>query len=138
MHEYALADAVIAAVRETARSQRMSRVLQVEVRIGQLQSIRPATFENALTAVRPASDALVSSTEFSVVTVPVRLRCRPCNREYAPDLDTEADEHATEAIHFVPELAHAYLRCPHCDSPDFDIVDGRGVTLGRIEGEIDT
>ncbi|MFO1077406.1 MAG: hydrogenase/urease maturation nickel metallochaperone HypA [Planctomycetota bacterium] len=137
MHEYALADAVVAAVRATADAERLQRVLSVEVRIGALQSIRRATFEQALAAVRPADDPRLAATAFAIAMVPARLRCRPCGHDHAPDLAAEADEHATEAIHFVPELAHSYLRCPRCQSPDFDIVEGRGVTVGRIEGERD-
>ena len=39
-----------------------------------------------------------------------------------------------EAIHFVPESAHAFLRCPACKSPDFEISKGRGVWVERITG----
>jgi hydrogenase nickel incorporation protein HypA/HybF len=45
------------------------------------------------------------------------------------------DEDETEAIHFMPEIAHIYIRCPQCKSPDFDIIQGRGVQVGVIEGE---
>ena len=40
-------------------------------------------------------------------------------------------------IHFVPELAHAYLRCPDCSSADFEVLGGRGVSIDAIEGERD-
>jgi hydrogenase nickel incorporation protein HypA/HybF len=39
-----------------------------------------------------------------------------------------------EAIHFVPEIAYVYIRCPNCKSPDFEIMQGRGVWLERIRG----
>ena len=41
----------------------------------------------------------------------------------------------SESIHFVPELAHAFLRCPDCDGADFEVVAGRGVVLQELEGE---
>jgi hydrogenase nickel incorporation protein HypA/HybF len=44
------------------------------------------------------------------------------------------EENELEAIHFVPEIAHTYLRCPKCDSPDFEILGGRGVTLQTVKG----
>lgn len=78
-----------------------------------------------------------AGVRFDLVTEPATLRCRPCCAEHEPDLAADVDANATEAIHFVPELAHAYLRCPQCGSPDFTIVAGRGVTVGRIEGERD-
>ena len=47
------------------------------------------------------------------------------------------DDDAAEAIHFVPELAHAFMRCPDCGSPDFEVAAGRGVAISGIEGERD-
>jgi hydrogenase nickel incorporation protein HypA/HybF len=44
------------------------------------------------------------------------------------------DEEAREAIHFLPEAAHAYIRCPKCGSPDFEILSGRGVWLESVRG----
>ena len=137
MHEFALADAVVEAVVTTATDERLTRVLSVDVRVGALQSIRQSTFEQALASVQPTADPRLADAVFTVTIEPARMRCRPCDTEYEPDLAGQADAHATEAIHFVPELAHSYLRCPRCGSPDFDIVAGRGVALGRIEGERD-
>ena len=45
--------------------------------------------------------------------------------------DHVADER--EAIHFIPALANAYMRCPGCDSPDFEVTAGRGVTIAQID-----
>ena len=44
-------------------------------------------------------------------------------------------EEQSEAIHFIPEVAHVYIRCPECESPDFEFVKGRGVWIESIEGE---
>jgi len=44
------------------------------------------------------------------------------------------DEETSEAIHFVPEMAHVYIKCPSCDSPDFEVLEGRGVILASISG----
>jgi len=137
MHEYALADAVVAAVTATAEQERLSRVLEFEVRIGALQSIEQETFAKSLEAVLPAADARLRGAAFKVTMVPAAFRCRPCGTEFTPDVAAEADADAQEAIHFVPELAHSFLRCPNCQSPDFDIVAGRGVELGPIAGERD-
>ncbi len=46
----------------------------------------------------------------------------------------ELGENEQEAIHFVPEAAHAFIRCPACGSPDFEISKGRGVWVERITG----
>ena len=36
---------------------------------------------------------------------------------------------------FLPEMAHTYLKCPKCKSPDFDIIAGRGVYIKNIIGD---
>jgi hydrogenase nickel incorporation protein HypA/HybF len=67
---------------------------------------------------------------------PVEFRCRVCAHEYRK-ADAAGDLSADdwEAIHFVPELAKSYLRCPKCKSPDFEVTAGRGVQIDSIEGE---
>jgi Zn finger protein HypA/HybF involved in hydrogenase expression len=66
---------------------------------------------------------------------PVRFRCRVCEREFGrPELEAAGGADELEAMHFIPELSHAFVRCPGCGSPDFDILAGRGVTLERVEG----
>ncbi len=39
-----------------------------------------------------------------------------------------------ESIHFIPEVAHTYIKCPKCGSPDFEIIKGRGIWLEKIKG----
>jgi len=31
-------------------------------------------------------------------------------------------------------MAHVYIKCPSCESPDFSVVEGRGVVLASISG----
>ncbi|MEM4169637.1 MAG: hydrogenase maturation nickel metallochaperone HypA, partial [Thermoproteota archaeon] len=46
----------------------------------------------------------------------------------------ELDENMLEAIHFLPEVSHAYVKCPNCGSPDFEVTGGRGVWIESIKG----
>jgi hydrogenase nickel incorporation protein HypA/HybF len=34
-------------------------------------------------------------------------------------------------------MAHVYLKCAKCGSPDFEVIKGRGVWLSTIKGERD-
>ncbi len=45
------------------------------------------------------------------------------------------DGEQLESIHFIPELAHAFMACPGCDSPDFEVIQGRGVWIEAVEGK---
>ena len=34
----------------------------------------------------------------------------------------------------VPELAHIFVKCPRCKSPDFEVVKGRSIWIESVEG----
>ena len=136
MHELALADAVITTALAAARREGIRRIVRIDVTIGELQRIERDVFEFALREVLPAGEPLLASARIELEIEPVRFRCRPCSCEFGSS-DTEGAQgtDAQEAIHFIPELAHAFVRCPQCHSPDFEVTQGRGVAIRAIEGD---
>lgn len=136
MHEYALADAVVTSALEVAEKEGLSRITGIVVRIGELQTIETEVFRYALEEILPASEERLQGVKFTLDTEPARFRCRACEEEFGlRETGGPKNEAESEAIHFVPELAHGYLRCPKCESPDFEVTEGRGVVLQTIEGE---
>jgi hydrogenase nickel incorporation protein HypA/HybF len=135
MHELALAEAVVTAALEVAEREGFSEIREISVRIGELQRIEKDVFEYALREVLPAAEPRVAATRFRVATEPTRFRCRSCTRAFGlSDASGPLGKDAAEGIHFVPELAHSFLGCPVCRSPDFELIEGRGVSIDRIEG----
>jgi hydrogenase nickel incorporation protein HypA/HybF len=136
VHEFALAQAVIDAALQAAAQAGIQRIVRLTVRIGELQQIERDCFAFALQEVMPAAEPRLTDVAIAIETEPARFRCRPCEHAFAladtrpPEGDDEA-----EAIHFIPELAHAFIRCPRCQSPDFEVLAGRGVTLQSLEGD---
>jgi hydrogenase nickel incorporation protein HypA/HybF len=136
MHEFALADAVITTALKAARDEGIERIDRIDVRVGELQRISTELFEFALKEVLPKSEPRLAETRMTLAVEPARFRCRPCGRAFGlGDTAGPTNEQEAEAIHFIPELAHAYLRCPRCASPDFEVTAGRGVSIRSIEGE---
>ena len=134
MHELALADAVVKAALRAADDAGMDHIGRVVVKVGELQQIEKELFEFSLTSVLPAQDPRLNGVVFEVADEAVLFACRSCATEYGrDDVDIDGGEES-EAIHFIPELSHAFARCPACGSPDFDITAGRGITLTRVEG----
>jgi len=136
MHELALAEAVIATALDAAKSRGFSRLTKIQVSVGELQNIESSAFEFALKEILPLSEPRIAGVEITVEREPARFRCRPCGREFR--LGREAapgSEEESEAIHFIPELAHAFLHCPDCKSPDFEVLEGRGVSIASLEGD---
>ena len=135
MHEWALAEAVIATVEKLRGENGGRQVLAVRLRFGELQNIEWEAFRAGLAV---ALESLPYGPEvFQFLEEPAAFRCRACGHRWplaeAPGIDAEQ----REAIHFLPESAHAYLRCPGCGSPDFELAAGRGVSIESVELEGD-
>ena len=129
MHEWALAEAVVSASVRIAEEKGLKEITELEIKIGELQQIDQEIFEFALSQLR---SPLLKNTKFSLETVEAELKCRVCNHKWKFNTKN-MDECVSEFIHFVPEIAHTYLKCPECGSPDFEIVTGRGVWLDSIK-----
>jgi len=130
MHEWALAEAVIAAAKQIAEKEKLKEVKEVTVKIGELQQIERDILQFALSQLKPAS---FKNAKFRIVKAKTELKCRVCGNTWLFSKQ-KLDESTAEAIHFVPEVAHTYIRCPKCGSPDFEISEGRGVWLENIKG----
>jgi hydrogenase nickel incorporation protein HypA/HybF len=130
MHEWALAEAVIATVTQTAEKESLKQVTEVNVKIGEMQQVERNIFRFALAKLKPAN---LKNTKFHITQAKAKLKCRVCGNIWLFGKQ-KLDKETVEAIHFVPEVAHTYIKCPKCGSPDFEIAEGRGVWLESIKG----
>jgi len=130
MHEWALAEAVISAACAAADREGLREVSEVKIRVGELQQIEKDVLEFAFSEL--AKDKL-KDARFDIVDAKARFRCRACGHTWLFN-KKGLDESVVEAIHFVPEVAHVYLKCARCGSPDFELLEGRGVWLLSVKG----
>jgi hydrogenase nickel incorporation protein HypA/HybF len=130
MHEWALAEAVISTTLKIAGEKGLKEIIELKIKIGELQQIDQEIFEFALSQLR---SPMLKNAKFSLETVKAELRCRVCSHKWKFSTKN-LNEDVSEFIHFVPEIAHTYLKCPKCGSPDFEILTGRGVWLDSIKG----
>lgn len=130
MHEWALAEAVITAASQIVEKEGLRRVTEVTIRVGELQQVERQILRFALSQLEPAS---FKGAKFRVVKAKTKLNCRVCGNTWLFQKQ-KLNEDQVEAMHFVPEVAHTYIRCPKCGSPDFEIVEGRGVWLESVSG----
>lgn len=133
MHEWALAESILAAADETATKEKLTTIRELTINLGVLQNIDRPILRFALKTLATDHPRL-KITKFIFKTQQTRLACQACSHTWTPDLKKNLNENQKEAIHFLPEAALAYLRCPHCGSPDFHIQTGRGVTLATLKG----
>lgn len=134
MHEWALAEAVVTSATETARQQKLSAVEEIVLNIGELQSIDNEMFAELVQGQLSSAAVELRGAKVRVVRGEAAFECQVCKKEFS-EQDAKIGEEEREAIHFVPEMAHVYMRCPACGSPDFSIVRGRGVFIQEISGQ---
>ncbi len=130
MHEWALAEAVLASAKEIAEKENLKEVLEVTIRVGELQQVERPILRFALSEMKTP---LFKNAKFRILKAKSTLRCRVCGNTWMFDIK-KMDKETAEAIHFVPEVAHSYIKCPKCGSPDFEIASGRGVWLESVKG----
>ena len=130
MHEWALAEAILASAKEIDEKEKLKEVIEVTIRIGELQQVEPQILRFALLQMK--TDAY-KGTRFRILKAKSSLKCRVCGTTWQFN-PKKLDKATAEAIHFVPEVAHTFVKCPKCGSPDFEIVNGRGVWLENIKG----
>jgi len=132
MHEWALAEGVILTALRAAEERKANKILRVRVKLGELQQVEEEIFTTALKEL--SKDTLADGAEFSIVRESTTLRCNRCSNEWKVERNN-LDSDEAELIHFLPEAAHVYLKCPKCGSPDFTIKSGRGVWIESVEVE---
>jgi hydrogenase nickel incorporation protein HypA/HybF len=130
MHEWALAEGVVKTADKFAEDQGINEITEVRIMIGELQQVEHEIIEFALEQLKTQR---MKRAKFVIEAVPARFKCRKCGHEWQLEAD-KLDEETGEAIHFVPEMAHVYLKCPSCGSTDFEVTEGRGVWLASIKG----
>lgn len=130
MHEWALAEAVISTVSQIAEKEGLKEVAEVKIEVGELQQIELDILEFALSQLKTPE---LKKAKFNIQTVKAELKCRVCGHKWIFDKE-KMNEETAEAIHFVPEIAHTYIKCSECGSPDFEIRKGRGIWLKSIKG----
>ncbi len=136
MHEWALAEAVISTAIEESRKEGLEEITEIVLKIGELQQMEIEVFQFALDEIAKAYDAdsLLMNMKVKIETERAVFKCRVCGREWDFS-EASLGEEEGEAVHFAPEVAHAYIRCPSCKSPDFEVMQGRGVLIQSIKGK---
>ena len=130
MHEWALAEAILTSAKQIAEQEKFKEVTAVTIRVGELQQVEPPILRFALSQMKTET---FKNAKFHILKAKSTLKCRVCGTTWQFNIK-KLDKTTAEAIHFVPEVAHTYIRCPKCGSSDFEIVSGRGVWLENIKG----
>ncbi|RLF29785.1 MAG: hydrogenase nickel insertion protein HypA [Thermoplasmata archaeon] len=136
MHEWALAESIVDTAVDTAKRERLRTIDEIIILIGELQQIERDIFEFALKEITKTRKTIgFKKTIFNIKIEKSRLKCRVCGYTWSfNEIRKNLSEEESEAIHFIPEIAFVHTRCPRCNSPDFEIISGRGIAIKSIRG----
>ncbi len=110
MHEYGLAEGVLATVRQRAEGR---KVAGIRVRFGVRHAVDQESMAQAFTFVAEGTEAAGAAIE--VVTVPAAITCRDCGLS--------------------AETTDVLAVCPRCGGEDVEITGGDEMTLESITYE---
>jgi len=136
MHEWALAESILTAALEAAEKEKLKKITEIKISIGELQQIEQDIFEFALEQIIKEQKDKLENIKIKIKTEKSTLKCKNCEHTwFFSDMKKKISKDESEAIHFIPETAFVHTRCPKCGSPDFEIQTGRGVAITQIKGE---
>lgn len=136
MHEWALAESIITATLEAADKEKLGKIIEIKISVGELQSIERDIFEFALHEIIKDRSRKLKDAKIIIETEKSTFRCKNCENTWNfNDIKIKYNKNESEAIHFIPEVAFVYTRCRKCGSRDFEIISGRGVSIKSIKGE---
>ncbi|HOJ86677.1 MAG TPA: hydrogenase nickel incorporation protein HypA [Elusimicrobiales bacterium] len=123
MHEWALAESVIKTINE--KKEFVGK--KVIVYMGELQAIDMEVFKFAMEEILKQNKKKIN---YKIVVEESEFKCNSCGKDFSMSEVKKKSEEEKENIHFIPEMVKAFVKCPKCKSIDFEIIKGRGVSLG--------
>lgn len=114
VHELAIAQSILEQVQEVVAREGLGRVQAIRLRIGALRAVVPECLEIGFQSLSRGTP--LEGARLEIEEVPLRLRCRDCGAESAP------------------EDGLAWL-CPACGGPGVDLIAGRELALESLEVE---
>jgi len=136
MHEWALAESILTTAVDAAEKEKLKKIKEIVVGLGELQQIETDIFEFALGEIIKEQGGKLKDVKIKIKSEKSNFVCNNCQHHWSfDDLKKGINEYESEAIHFIPEVAIVHSRCPKCGSPDFEITKGRGVSILSIKGE---
>ncbi len=111
MHEVGIMQSTLDIAFEWTARQGADRIERLGMRVGALSGVVPDALQFAFEALKQGTPA--ETAELQVETIPTRLYCPTCKREFTTD--------------------DFYYACPECDSFDTEVRQGRELEVAYVE-----
>ncbi len=114
MHELYIAESILNTVSEALPAGvHPESVLEVHVQVGQLDAVVPETLLFLFDAIKASKG--MPRARLDIERIDILCRCEDCAREFGLDLPV--------------------FLCPSCGSGNLDVLQGRGISIQRINAE---
>ena len=113
MHEMSIVQALTDGIRQHLPTG--ATLVRAVVEVGSLEHLDESVMQSAWHAT--TTEPPLRGATLEVERIGVRIRCRSCAHEYAPEVQ-------------------AYLACPRCGEARPDVLAGWGVTLRTLEADV--
>jgi hydrogenase nickel incorporation protein HypA/HybF len=114
MHEFSVAQSIVETVLEVARKHNASRVLQVNLIVGEVALVNTEQLSWYIDML--TKETMAEGMKLHVTSSPVRIRCLDCGYEGGVRYQ-ESDSHWHTSL--------PVFECPHCQSAQTLILSGR-------------
>jgi len=121
MHEYAMTQRIINAVREEAKRAKASKVLETEIAIGEFTLLNPEQIAFWYKVLTKDDNVLTGST-IKIEVSPGKVKCDICGYEGKIKIEDDILFH----------VVFPTLKCPSCGSK-VKIVSGRECVIKRVK-----
>ncbi len=110
MHEFSIAEAIVRTSEEVIRANGGGKAEKICLRIGELRQVVPDALTFAFDILK--ADTLLADALLEWETVPARVRCRQCGKEYHPQ--------------------DVFWECPSCGAVGAEVVAGEELEIVSI------
>lgn len=140
MHEWTIAEGIVSTVLKYAENHEAKKIVKVNLKVGELSQLDVEILKDAIKML--SQGTIMEEAEIVFKIEKASFKCLNCN--YTWDFDSvrkkllemfcgENVEECDNPVHYVPDLINAFIKCPKCGSPDFEIASGKGVQVASID-----
>jgi hydrogenase nickel incorporation protein HypA/HybF len=116
VHELSVALEILEIADREARKAGAKGVKEIRLRLGDLAGVEQGSLLFSFDAVKGEKE-LTKNARLAIVRVPVKVRCRPCEGEFAAEGKTP------------------FVVCPRCGGFDTQLLEGRELSILDLEVE---
>lgn len=134
VHEWSLASGIVKSIEDECRRQSVSGVSSVELAVGELSQIEVRALRQALEELRKGT--VMGGCKIRILREKTRFRCSECGHSWPFSKSKQEleplEKGGDNAVHYLPSTVNAFIRCPRCGSPDFQIASGLALSIRKV------